>query len=704
MKIKYFLPGLILGILLWSCQTDLEKKQAVDYSKWEAYQGGPDRNQYSTLDQFTTDNVKQLKVAWSHVLPVAGQMQMNPIIIDSILYGIGPDVVPFALDSRSGKEIWRFKDTLAAGRINSRGVAYWTDGSDQRIFFGRGKYLCAVDALSGNLVKEFGEQGRLDLHLGLPDIAQEKYISSNAPGTIFNNLIIPSVRLSEGPDAAPGDIRAFDVVSGKLVWTFHTIPYPGEAGYNTWENNDAYKNINVGAVNNWSGMTLDRENEILYVPLGSAAPDFYGGNRLGDNLYSDCLLALDANTGKKLWHFQFTHHDLWDRDLPSTPNLIQVERDGKKIMAVSQTTKQGYVYVFDRFTGEPLFEIEEVPVPKSSIGGEKASKTQPIPVKPERYARRSDELTVNDISPYAENQEELRKLFEESDKRYYAPPGLDRVFLLPGYDGGAEWGGAAADPEEGILYVNSNEMAWFLSIEETKESTLKESTLGEQMYLQHCSVCHQKDLGGLEASGAPSLINLEERFERDSLVDYITRGKGMMPGLPHLSLEIRSSVAAYLLKIKEDKIEVSQVLDSYQDPYRHTGYQKFLDNRGLPGISPPWGTLNAIDLNSGEFVWKVPLGETLELKAQGHPTTGSENYGGPVVTKNGLLFIAGTKDGFIRAFDKYSGELLWEYELPAPGFATPSMYEIDGRQYLVIACGGEKLGTKKGNQIIAFSL
>ena len=695
--------GLTLG-LLTSCSTDVAVvATTLDYTKWEEYQGGPDRNQYSTLSQITPDNVQDLKLAWTYSLLDSGQMQMNPIIVDDVLYGIGPDVRPFAVHGFTGEQIWLHGDPLDAWHSTSRGVAYWSDGESKRIYYSAGSYLYALDAVTGDLIESFAEEGRLDLHVGLPAHAQDKFIISNAPGTIYKNLIVVSVRLSEGADAAPGDIRAFDVLTGDLVWTFHTIPYPGEEGYTTWENKDAYKNINVGAVNNWCGMTIDRENKLLYVPLGSAAPDFYGGNRLGDNLYSNCLLALDVETGKKVWHYQFTHHDIWDRDLPSTPNLLEVKRGNEMVPAIAQITKQGYVYVFNRFTGEPLFDIEEVPFPPSSLPEEKTSPTQPIPSRPPPFARRSDSLTEDDISPYAENHEELLRIFRRADKRFYAPPTEDSVLLLPGYDGGGEWGGAAVDVEKGILYVNSNEMAWLLSLEKSDRDQMQSLSMGERLYRVNCSVCHQNDLSGTPQSRTPSLKNMSDLYDETGLISMIDKGKGMMPGFPHLSIREKRSISRFLLNLEGDK-KVADAMAIQQDPYRHRGYHKFLDSNGLPAIAPPWGTLNAIDLNRGTLLWKVPLGETPALKAKGFPTTGSENYGGPAITKNGLLFIAGTKDATFRAFDRHTGKVLWVYPLPAAAFATPSIYEVEGKQFVVVACGGEKLGTPKGNQIVAFSL
>lgn len=699
MKFQFGICLLFLLSLL-ACKTD-----QTDYTQWSEYLGGPDRNHYSSLTQINPENVAQLKLAWSYAAPDSGQMQMSPIIVDGVLYGVTATVQAFALDAATGKEIWRFGDPLKVWHSTSRGVAYWENGDDKRILYTIGPRLYALNAKTGKPIETFGEQGTVDLHEGLPESARDKFIISNTPGTIFENLIVMPLRLSEGADAAPGDIRAFDVVTGKLVWTFHTIPYPYEVGIDSWENRDAYLNTEVGAANNWAGMAVDREAGILFVPTGSAAPDFYGGRRKGQNLYADCLLALDARTGKRIWHYQFTHHDIWDRDPPAPPNLIRVKRFGKEIDAVAQVTKQGYVFVFDRKTGQSLFKIEDVPVPHSTLKGEQAWATQPVPVLPKPFARQAYELTENDLSPYAENREELLVAFRKLDKRLYAPPSLEGVLLLPGYDGGAEWGGAAADPEAGILYVNSNEMAWILKMEATDEVS-PALPLGEASYLNFCASCHQANLAGNAASGYPSLVNLAQRRDRAYISNLITSGKGMMPGFPQISAEAKKALVEFLLgQEKKEVAAASGALAAKPDlPYKHAGYQKFLDSNGLPGIAPPWGTLNAIDLNTGAYLWKIPLGETEALKQKGHPATGCESYGGPVVTASGLLFIAATKDGKFRAFDKKTGKLLWETTLPAAAFATPATYEVNGRQYIAVACGGEKLGTPKGNQIVAFAL
>ena len=701
--------ALIILILCLGCDTsDKSIDITSDYTHWRSYLGGPGRNHYTILDQINPENVDRLKVLWTYTTEDAGQMQMNPIIIDKLLYGISANMRVFALDAGTGNEVWTFQDTATSTHSASRGVSYWSKGTDKRVFFVSGSYLFALDALSGEPVASFGEGGKVDLHLGLPTSAKNKFITSTTPGTIYKDMIIMPTRVAEDESAAPGDIMAYNTITGKVEWTFHSIPYPGELGYESWADSLTYKNSQIGGANNWAGAALDSKTGTLFVPTGSAAPDFYGAQRQGENLFSNCLLAIDANSGKLKWHFQFVHHDLWDRDPPATPNLITVEQNGIEIEAVAQITKQGYIFLFNRNTGAPLFEINEVDVPTSQLDGEQAWQTQPVPSKPKPFARQVQDLTEKDISPYAENKEDLLQRFRQTDRRFFAPPSEKPALLLPGYDGGAEWGGAAADPDQGILYINSNEMPWILQMKESSQLDGQYKTAGAQVYQRNCIVCHQPNREGMPASGIPSLIDVKLRKSREDILENLNKGKGMMPAFPQLSLTEKNAVLDYLFAT-EDKTEIALVDDKkletgYRPKYSHMGYFKFLDSKGLPGISPPWGTLHAVNMNTGDYLWSVPLGETESLKEMGHPITGTENYGGPLVSQNGLLFIAATKDGYFRTFDKYSGKVLWEYKLPAPGFATPATYSLNGQQYLVIACGGEKLGTEKGNKIVAFGV
>lgn len=696
---KIFL--LSLPIFIFSC-TSTE----VDYTEWSQYLGDGARSHYTTLDQINKENLGDLEVAWTWESPDTGQMQMNPIVVDGTLYGVTAALKAFALDAETGDKKWVFGEYDKVWHSTSRGLSYWAEGEDKRILYTMGKDLLALDAETGKLIKSFGDEGKVDLHLGLPEVAQDKFIISNTPGTIFEDLIIMPVRLSESEDAAPGDIRAFNVKDGSLAWTFHIIPYPGEEGYETWEQKEAYKNESgIGAGNNWAGMAIDEETGIVYVPTGSFAPDFFGGHRKGSNLFSNCLLALEAKTGKLIWYQQLVHHDIWDRDLPAPPNLLAVTHNGRKVKAVAQVTKQGYIYLYNRATGEPLFEIEEVPFPSSKLSEEEAWTTQPIPVKPLPFARRSDEMLEEDISPYAPNKEELQEILRSANKEFYAPPDTLPTFLLPGYDGAAEWGGAGIDLENGIIYINSNEMAWLLAVKKVDSEKNEPATRGQISYVQNCAVCHQNDLKGNVASGYPSLVNLKSRLNRTEVLSIINNGKGMMLGYSHIDEDTKTDLVDYLFQIEGDKKEIVASEESkVYIPYKHTGYHKFLDANGLPGISPPWGTLNAIDLNSGEYLWKIPFGEIDSLVQLGHPITGTESYGGPIITQNGLLIIAATKDEKIRIYDRQKGEVLWEDVLPASSFATPATYMAGGKQFIALACGGEKLGRPPGNKIIAYSL
>ncbi len=673
--------------------------------EWQEYLGGPDRNHYSTLTQINPSNVAQLQKAWEYHAQDSGQVQCNPIIVDGRLFAVTANAEPFALDAATGKELWRIRNKNK-NNVIMRGVSYWQDGNDRRILFTRDSWLHAVTADTGKPIMTFGDSGRVSLKSGLGANAEKKYVNSRTPGTVFEDLIIMPLSLSEGADAAPGYIQAFNVRTGKLAWVFKTIPGPGEFGYDTWPK-DSYKNINVGAANNWAGMAVDLDRAILYVPTGSAGFDFHGGARHGENLFANTLLALNARTGERIWHFQFVRHDIFDRDAPAPPNLITLDRDGKKVDAVAQVTKQGFVFVFDRVTGEPLFPIEETPAPPSDVPGEKAWPTQPLPKAPLPYARQT--LTEDDLNPYSSNRDSLLISFRNSRfEGPFTPLSKKGSIVYPGLDGGAEWGGAAVDPD-GIMYVNSNEMGWLISLNERKPASEQIVSPGQQVYAMNCSVCHGPERKGNAASGYPSLVDVNNRFERNHVLDVIAKGKGRMPGNQRLTEKEKKDLVAYLYgdKVETARIRAeqrSEVMGEQAVEYQISGYTKFLDKDGYPAIRPPWGTLNAINLNTGEYVWTKVYGTYPELEAKGIPQTGSESYGGPVITKSGLLFIAGTKDKKFRVYNKATGDLLWETTLPAAGFATPSTYEVDGRQYVVIACGGTKNGAEKGDSYVAFAL
>ncbi|MHA6247153.1 outer membrane protein assembly factor BamB family protein [Pontibacter sp. CAU 1760] len=699
-----FVALVVSGFIALSPRAD---KPSVAGRNWSEYQGGPGRNQYSTLKQINPSNVQQLEMAWEYHTRDTGQIQCNPIIIDGVLFGMTARLQPFALDATTGKEIWRKESAGFDNLSTSRGLVYWEKGKDKRILYTNGQWLFAVNATTGKPIATFGENGRTSLKAGLGETAANKMVISNTPGTVFEDLIIMPLRVSEGSDAALGYVQAFNIRTGKLAWVFRTIPQPSDYGYETWPK-DAYKNTEIGGGNNWAGMAVDRERGIVFVPTGSAAFDFYGGNRKGENLFANTLLALNARTGERIWHYQLVHHDILDRDPPAPPNLVTITRDGKKVDAVAQVTKQGYVFVFDRATGEALFPIEERPVPASDIPGEEAWPTQPFPTKPAPFARQT--FTEADISPYAENRGELlEKLQGSRSEGPYTPLSSKGTIIYPGLDGGAEWGGAAVDPQ-GILYVNSNEMAWRISLgASVSEEELKRLSLGQRLYALNCTPCHGAERKGNPASGYPSLEEIGSRRGKEHVANVITHGKGMMPAFSKLSEDEKAALVGFLFGEEQPQPVIAKEPGlgkgaNQKAPYQISGYDKFLDNKGYPAVRPPWGTLNAIDLNTGEYVWKVPYGEHPELMAKGIPQTGAESYGGPVVTASGLLFIAGTKDGKFRAYDKKTGKLLWETKLPAAAFATPSTYEVNGRQYVVIACGGTKLGAAGGDSYVAFAL
>jgi quinoprotein glucose dehydrogenase len=678
---------------------------------WATYLGDKSASHYSTLNEITPENVSQLEVAWTWKAGEARgdqtQMQCNPLIIDGVFYGTSPMLKVVALDAATGRELWRF-EPLEPNGVN-RGLAYWSNGDERRILFGTGHWLHAIDARTGRLDENFGDKGRVDLSEGLERDVKGLAIQANTPGVVFRDLIIMGMRLGEGPaPAAPGHIRAYDVRTGKLVWRFHTIPHPGEAGHETWPD-DAW--TRVGGANVWTGMTVDEERGLVFCPVGSAAFDFWGGDRAGDNLYANCLLALDAATGRRVWHHQFVRHDIWDRDPPAPPNLLTIRRDGRDIPAVAQVTKSGHVFVFHRETGEPLFPLEEMAVPSSDLAGEATAATQRVPVKPAPFSRQL--FTANEITnrtPEA-HRAVLERFSRLRPHAPFAPPSLDGTIIFPGFDGGAEWGGAAADPD-GILYVNANEMAWILQMIDASGAT----SPGQQVFLQNCTGCHGANREGNAAANIPSLVDVSQRLTRDQALEVVTKGRGVMPPWGFLSVAQREAVVDFLFGAEKNEERASGQSEwltyapdtkahvSTPPPYTHTGYNRFLDPDGYPAVRPPWGTLNAIDLNTGEYLWKVPLGEFAELTAKGIPQTGTENYGGPLVTAGGVLFIGASKDEHFRAFDRKTGRELWKTRLPAGGYATPATYEVGGRQYVVIACGGGKMGTKSGDSYVAFAL
>ncbi|REG91993.1 outer membrane protein assembly factor BamB family protein [Algoriphagus antarcticus] len=692
-----------LVFLFSACQS---KTPEIDYTDWSHYGGPEDASRYSSLSQITKENVSQLEVAWTYNTGDAterSQIQCQPIVVNGLLYGSTPSLNIFALNAATGEEVWRFDPFEVLGGENSwagtnRGVSYWEDGDDKRILFGAGNWLMALDAKTGDPIPSFGDQGKVDLRKGLDTEREDFLIVANAPGVVYGDLLIIGMRLSEGLDAAPGHIRAYNIRTGKREWIFHTIPQEGEAGYETW---DADNIKQIGGANNWAGMTVDQARGIVFVPTGSATYDFWGGYRKGDNLYANSLIALDAQTGERIWHFQAVHHDIWDRDLPANPNLIRIQKDGKWIDAVAQISKQGMIYVFDRKTGEPVWPIIETSVTQSLMPGEHSSPTQPIPTFPEPFMNMVfDENSILNLR--SDWEADIRSQLEGAIYGdTWAPPHPEKpIVLFPGMDGGGEWGGASFDPTTQTFYVNANQIPWIIGMTPNADF----ENVGKSVYTNYCGNCHGLDRKGNPPT-IPSLLGVEEKYTYDSLDLLLRKGRGAMPAFNHISIENRKVLLEYLLDkapAEGDKQEMVGAPSQLFPRYYMDGYKKLVTKEGLYGSNPPWGLLTAIDMNTGKKKWQVPLGEIDSLSAQGFAPTGTENYGGPVVTAGGVLFIAATKDEKIRAFDKDTGEILWEAKLPASGHATPAVYEMGGRQFLVIACGGGK-GTKSGDAYVAFA-
>ena len=789
MQLESSLRSAILFCVVAFSTCGLALAQQID---WPAYNGGSDGDHYSRLKQINRANVHRLQQAWRFDSGEKGGLQTNPLILGRTLYAYTPSQKVVALDAATGRLKWKF-DSGIDGSQPSRGLAHWTDGRQTLIFAGIMNFLYCLDAATGKPIPSFGDNGRIDLRKNLGRDYHTQSIVLTSPGIVYKDLIIVGGRNPETHPAPPGYIRAYDVRTGQLRWTFHTIPLPGEPGYETWPK-DAWKT--AGAANNWAGMALDVQRGILYAPTGSAVMDFYGGDRVGNDLYANTILALDAATGKLLWHFQGVHHDLWDRDFPSPPALFTVMHNGKRVEALAQTTKQGYLYLFNRLTGQSLYPIHEHPYPPSTVPGEVASPTQPLPDWPEPFARQrltEDMLTTRTPEAHAWAVKEFQDI--RSNGQFY-PFALDKqTVVFPGFDGGAEWGGPAIDPVADVLYVNANEMAWLGGLVPPEQG----GTPGEQLYREQCAVCHGIDRAGSPPT-FPSLIDIGKRLEEEKIQQIIHNGSGRMPAFPNIEPPQLDTLLAYLHTPPEPdrRKELTSVpaqgkavqpppdaagaavyrdhcaichgdhmegippsfpmligvgsrltaeqttalihdgkgrmppmpglqnealasllrylgvgaaekttpAETGEDRYTFTGYRKFLDPDGYPAFVPPWGTLSAIDLKTGKYLWKIPLGEYPDLVSLGMKNTGSENYGGPIVTAGGVLFIGATiHDRIFHAFDARTGKLLWEDQLPFAGMATPATYMVGGRQYVVIASsGGRDPKGPVGGAYIAFAL
>lgn len=711
---RYWKIGLVLGLIAMTALLAFPSKaqrhgKIKPGSEWPAYGGGPEDSHFSALRRINRENVRRLQIAWTYDTGDAfdgSEMQCNPIIVGGVLYATSPKLRVFALDAATGKERWSFdpnQGRKSLGKVRNRGVSYWKGGGEARIFFGYRNWLYALDARTGQPVNSFGENGRVDLHEGLGPRANDLSVGLSTPGVVYKDLLIVGSIVSETLPAAPGHIRAFDVRTGRLRWIFHTIPQPGEFGYETWPKN-AWQSL--GGVNAWSGLALDEKRGLVFAPTGSATFDFYGANRHGDNLFANSLLCLDAATGKRKWHFQTVRHDLWDRDLPSAPSLVTIKRNGRAVDAVAQITKTGYVFVFERETGKPIFPIEYRKVSTQGAEGEQPADTQPVPTLPPPIARQTlTETMLTRRTPEAHTAalEQFRKLRGDYQWGQFEPPSTKGTFVFPGFDGGPGWGGAAFDPQTGLFFVNSSEVPCILRLVERPKAKALPS--GKSLYERNCASCHGRDRQGAPPE-FPALATIGKKYDDAELRTMIRTGFGRMPGFASLGAAGIQAITRYLMSGEDIKIaEQHAVSREMELKYTIDGYNRFLDPDGYPAVEPPWGTLNAIDLNRGKIVWQIPLGEHPELAARGLRDTGSWNYGGPIVTAGGVVLIGATNyDRKFRAFDTTTGKLLWETVLPFAGNATPATYEVNDRQFVVIAAGGGKRGAPSGGVYVAFAL
>ncbi len=650
----------------------------LNEANWKRSHGGNSNTRYSKLDQIDRGNVHQLQVAWIYQSGKgSGNIQCNPIAVEGTIYTPTPDGSIVAIDGRSGTEIWRFQ---AEGIVAHRGLTYWPGNKSipSALFFNAGSKLYALQPKTGKL------------HPGLAGIGSIQVPHFKVAPVIWKNTVIFA--------GYEKDVFAYDLKTGDKVWEFHTLPQPGEFGYETWSK------VEQGA-NSWGGIALDQQRGIVFITTGSPKPNFDGAGHTGDNLFSNCVLALNAETGERLWHFQEIRHDIWDLDIPAPPILVSMEMDGRRVDAVAALTKIGNTILLDRLTGKPIFPFRLRRAPASNLPGEITSEWQPDLELPEPFARQ--EFTLDDVTrlnPVA--REHIMQQALRANHGWFQPFEAGKPTILFGIHGGAEWTGGAHDPINGMIYVSSNELPWIITVVSVNSvyryNPNQPLTPGETLYQNRCIACHGRNREGVGT--APALLALNQRMTRDSIESIIRHGRNLMPPNPDFTSDQLKDLADFLLDQDRNQIE-SDTIQNTQPQYTFLGFQKLLDPEGYPGVTPPWGTLNAIDLQTGKIKWQVPLGEHEKLSKRGIGITGTENFGGPMVTAGRLVFCAGTRDQKIRAFDVDTGVELWSHKLPFGGYAPPSSYAIDGRQYIVIpATGGGKLGGSIGDTWVAFTL
>jgi quinoprotein glucose dehydrogenase len=698
-----------------------------NHRTWSEYGSGPDSSKYVAFNQMTKSNVGQLAVAWTYPTRDSSSYLFNPIVVGDTMYVLARNNSLVALNAETGKEKWVHEGLYG---IATRGINYWEskDHKDRRLIFQINHFIEEIDASTGLSILTFGKKGLVDLREGLGrDPNTVARIKSDTPGQVFEDLIILGSSTGENYSAPPGDLRAYNVLTGKMAWIFHTVPHPGEPGYDTWPK-DAWKY--AGGTNTWGEISVDEKRGIAYFPTGSSTYDMYGGDRIGKDLFANCLLALDARTGKLLWHFQMVHHDLWDLDATSAPQLITIHHDGKMVDAVADAPKDGYLYVFDRVTGKPIWPIEERPFPGSDVPGEEAWPTQPIPTAPPPLARQK--MTLADLDPYyltPEERAQWKERLANADVRgLFTPPSTEKETLgLPGARGGSNWGGTASNPGKGMVYLLTQDWPSIFPkvgpAEKPSVATGRGGT-GQAAFQHNCQSCHGVDRMG--SSIAPSLVGIGSRVAPEEFEQLLAAGRGDMPAFPGLASAEVAALYAYLINptgrpgggippagsrsslggpvVASGGAPGGLVLSygAAEEAARYGGRfagapypqgvvapKRLYSDYGLDFpfiISPPWSQLVAYDLNQGTIQWQVPLGEDPEAEKQGGKDTGILRGGerrGIVVTSTGLLFV-NTKDGKIRAYDADTGKTLWSATLPAGTEGLPAMYEVHGRQYLVV--------------------